>query len=340
MAAVRGSPPKWKVQTVENIKKLISSHPVVALVSFRNVPAQQMQKIRRDFRGKYEIKVVKNTLLERALDALGGDYVKLKEYLGDQIAIIAADENPFKLYKKVEETKIPSPLKPNQISPIDVVVEAGPTPIPPGPMMAELQMAGLPVAIEKGKVVVKTTTTVVKAGEPVKPEVARALERLDVKPIKIGLDVRAVYDSGVILTPDVLAIDTEKVLEDFQNAYQMALNLAVNAAYVTEETAEILIIKAFSDARNLAINAGIFARDVMDDLIAKAHAEMLSLASILPEDAIDDELKSMLSATSAVQVTPSAEEVKEEVKEEEEKEEEEEEEKEEEAIEGLGALFG
>ncbi len=339
MAAVRGSPPKWKVQTVENIKKLISSHPVVALVSFRNVPAQQMQKIRRDFRGKYEIKVVKNTLLERALDALGGDYVKLKEYLGDQIAIIAADENPFKLYKKIEETKIPSPLKPNQISPIDVVVEAGPTPIPPGPMMAELQMAGLPVAIEKGKVVVKATTTVVKAGEPVKPEVARALERLDVKPIKIGLDVRAVYDSGVILTPDVLAIDTEKVLEDFQNAYQMALNLAVNAAYVTEETAEILIIKAFNDARNLAINAGIFAKDIMGDLIAKAHAEMLSLASILPEEAIDDELKSMLSAT-AVQAAPPAEEVKEEVKEEEEKEEEEEEEKEEEAIEGLGALFG
>ncbi len=337
MAAVRGSPPRWKVQAVEDIKNLISSHPVVALVSFRNVPAQQMQKIRRDFRGKYEMKVVKNTLLERALDALGGEYVKLKEFLGDQIAIIAADENPFKLYKKVEETKIPSPLKPNQTSPVDVVVEEGPTPIPPGPMMAELQMAGLPVAIEKGKVVVKTTTTVVKAGEVVKPEVARALERLDVKPIKIGLEIRAVYDSGVILTPDVLAIDAEKVIEDFQNAYQMALNLAVNSAYVTEETAEILIIKAFSDARNLAINAGIFVKEVMDDLIAKAHAEMLALASVLPENAVDDELKNMLS-TSVAQVTPSVEEEKEEEKEEE--EEEEEEEKEEEAIEGLGALFG
>ncbi len=44
-------------------------------------------------------------------------------------------------------------------------------------------------------------------------------------------------DSGVILTPETLAIDTEKVIEDFQRAYQMALNLAVNSAYVTEETA-------------------------------------------------------------------------------------------------------
>ncbi len=237
MAAIRGTPPEYKVRAVEEIKRMLSSKPVVAIVSFRNVPAGQMQKIRREFRGKAEIKVVKNTLLERALDALGGDYVKLKEYLGDQIAIITADENPFRLFRMIEDTKVPSPLKPNQVSPVDVVVNEGPTPIPPGPLMAELQMAGLPVAIEKGKVVVKATTTVVKAGEVVKPEVARALERLDIKPIKIGLDVKAMLDSGVILTPETLAIDTEKVIEDFQRAYQMALNLAVNSAYVTEETA-------------------------------------------------------------------------------------------------------
>lgn len=341
MAAIRGSPPKWKIQTVEELKKLISSHPVVAIVGFRNVPAGQMQKIRRDFKGKAEMKVVKNTLLERALDGLGGDYSKLKEFLGDQIAIIATDENPFKLYKMVEDTKVPSPLKPNQVSPIDVVIEQGPTPIPPGPMMAELQMAGLPVAIEKGKVVVKATTTVVKAGEVVKPEVARALERLDIKPIKIGLDVKAILDSGMILTPDVLAIDTEKVFEDFQNAYQMALNLAVNAAYVTEETAEILIIKAFNDARNLALNAGIFAKGVIEDLLAKAHSEMLALASNLGDEALDEELKSMLSSlVQTVAHAPAEEEKKEEEEEVEEEEEEEEEAKEEEAIEGLGTLFG
>ncbi len=340
MAAIRGTPPDYKVRAVEEIKKMISSKPVVALVSFRNVPAEQMQKIRRDFRGKAEIKVVKNSLLERALDGLGGEYTKLKEFLGDQIAIITANENPFKLFKLIEETKVPSPLKPNQISPVDVVVEQGPTPIPPGPIMGELQMAGLPVAIEKGKVVVKATTTVVKAGEVVKPEVARALERLDIKPIKIGLEVKAMLDSGVVLTPETLAIDTEKVLQDFQSAYQAALNLAVNSAYVTEETAEILIMKAVMDARNLAINAAIFEKGVIEDLIAKAHAEMLSLASNLSDEALDEELKSALSgmAQAAVQATPSVEEKVEEKKEEE--EEEEEEEREEEAIEGLGALFG
>ncbi len=336
MAAVRGSPPKWKVQTVEELRKMFKDYPVVAVVGFRGVPSNQMQRIRRELRGKALIKVVKNTLIEKALEGLDDNYKKLEEFLYDQTALVFTDMNPFKLYKLLEETKEPSPLKPNQVSPVDVVVEKGPTPIAPGPMMAELQNAGIPVAIERGKVVVRETVTVVKAGEVVKPEVARALALLEIKPIKVGLDTRAIYDNGVILTPDVLAIDTEKVKEQFVDAYQKALNLAVNCAYVTEETAEILVMKAVMDARNLAINAGLPVKEVMPEIIAKAYSQALALASLLPEDALDEELKSLISSR---EVEVKREEKKEEEVEEE-REEEKKEEEEESALEGLGALFG
>ncbi len=338
MAAVRGSPKPWKVQAVEEIKKIFTTHPVFALVSFRGVPSGQMQKIRREFRDFATIKVTKNTLLEKAEKALGGDYEKVLEFLGDQVAVVATELNPFKLYKKLEETKVPSPLKPGQVSPVDVVVEKGPTSFPPGPIIGDLQAGGIPAAIEKGKIVIKETVTVVKAGEVVRPEVARALELLEIKPVKVGLDVRMIYENGLIFTPDMLAIDTEKIAEDFANAYRNAINLAVNAAYVTPETAEILIAKAVMDARNLAINAVIFEKDVIEDLILRAHSEMLALASHLSEDAIDDELKSMLS--QSVSAEEKVEKKEGEEKEEKEEKEEEEEEKEEEAIEGLGALFG
>ncbi len=338
MAAVRGSPKPWKVQAVEELKRIFTTYPVFALATFRGVPSGQMQKIRRDFREFAVIKVTKNTLIEKAVKALGGDYEKVLDFLGDQIAVVATNMNPFKLYKKLEETKVPSPLKPGQVSPVDVVVEKGPTSFPPGPVIGDLQAGGIPAAIEKGKIVIKETVTVVRKGEVVRPEVARALELLEIKPVKVGLDVRMVYENGIVFTPDMLAIDTEKIAEDFANAYRNALNLAVNAAYVTPETAEILIAKAVMDARNLAINAAIFEKDVIEDILAKAHMDMLALASHLSEDALDDELKSMLSSVPQT-VETKEEETKEEEKAEEE-EEKEEEESEEEAIEGLGALFG
>ncbi|MEM4496819.1 MAG: 50S ribosomal protein L10, partial [Archaeoglobaceae archaeon] len=72
MAAVRGAPARWKIETVEEIKNLISKKPVLAIVSFRGVPANQMQNIRRNIRNEGTFKVVKNNLLKRALEELGG----------------------------------------------------------------------------------------------------------------------------------------------------------------------------------------------------------------------------------------------------------------------------
>ncbi|MEM2727245.1 MAG: 50S ribosomal protein L10 [Archaeoglobaceae archaeon] len=333
MSAIKGAPPQWKVNQVEELKNVISSHKVLALTNFEKVPASLMQKVKRELKGSAEVRVVKKTLLNIALDSIGGGYEKLKDYAKGQIAIIATNENPFRIYKKLESLKIDSPLKPNQISPIDVVVNEGPTSLAPGPAMAELQMAGIPAAVEKGKVVIKTKATVVKAGDVVKPEVAKALEKLNIKPLKIGLETVAVYD-GVVLTPDLLKIDEEAILKDFQNAYAIAMNLAVNCCYVTKETAEILLIKGFMDAKNLAINVGILEKDVMPDLLMKAHAQMLSLASVLPHDALDDELKALVKREEVKQVEKVEE------KKEEKEEKKEEEKKEDEAIEGLASLFG
>jgi len=340
MAAVKGNIPEWKTRTVEELKNIFNTYPVVGFVSFRDVTANQMQDIRRKFREIGVIKITKNSIIEKALNSMDNKFSKLKDYLGDQIAVIASEMNPFKLYKKLEETKISTPLKPGQISPIDVVIEKGPTSFPPGPIIGDLQAAGLPAAIEKGKVVIKNTVTVIKTGEKVTPEVARGLELLDIKPSKVGLDVRVLYDNGTILTPDVLSIDTSKVFEDFVNAYKNALNLAVNSAYVTPETAEILLIKAHADARNLAINAGIFEKDVVQDIVVKCYSEMLALASHLPSHAIDAELEEKIRGVAQVSIAEEKVEKKVEEEKKEEEKEEEEEEKEEEAIEGLGALFG
>lgn len=334
MSAVRGKVPQWKLQTVDEIKRIFKEYPVVGIVGFRGVPSHQFQSIRREMKNEMLIRVVKNSLLRLALESLGGDYKSLENFIDDQIAIIASNMNPFKLYKKLESTKVPSPLKPNQISPVDVVVEAGPTNFPPGPILGEIQAGGIPAAIERGKIVVKDTVTVVRAGEVVKPEVARALNLLEIKPISIGLETKVIMENGILFTPEDLAIDEAKVFEEFVDAATKALNLAVNSAYVTEETAAILIQKAFVEARNLALNASVYEKEIMGDLLSKAYAEMLSLASRLSEEALDDELKSVISSK------PQVEEAVEMVEEKAEEEKEEEKKEEESALEGLGALFG
>ena len=66
----------------------------------------------------------------------------------------------------MEATKTAAPAKPGDIAPEDILVKAGDTPFKPGPIVGELQKAGIPAAIEGGKIVIKKDKVLVKKGEP------------------------------------------------------------------------------------------------------------------------------------------------------------------------------
>lgn len=336
--------PQWKKDEIANIKGLIQSHKVFGMVGIEGILATKIQKIRRDLKDVAVLKVSKNTLTKRALNELGESIPEMDKYLDRQTALIFTNESPFKLYKVLEQTKTPSPIKGGAIAPADIVVQKGPTSFPPGPILGELQSAGIPASIDAGKVAVKETKVVCKAGEKVPQKLATMLSKLEVYPLIVGLDLRAAYDDGTIYEPELLAIDESQYFSDVIRAAQNAFNLSVNTAYPTSATIGTLLAKAFTESKNLGVNAVVFDSGVMDTLLAKAHVQMTSVASEAADkdaNAVDDELREVLGAAAsaaAASAAAKAPEEKEEVKEEE--EEEEEDTSEEDGMAGLGALFG
>ncbi len=335
--------PQWKKDEVEDIKKLINNYPLFGVVAIGGIPAKQLQKMRKGLQGTAVLKVARNTLIKRAFDESNEDVRKMDEYIDSQTALIFTENNPFKLYKVLEQSKSPSPIKGGAVAPNDIVVEAGPTSFPPGPILGDLQSVGIPAAIDAGKVVVRETKTVAKEGEVVSQKLASMLTRLEIYPVTVGLDLRAVLEAGSVFTPDVLAIDESKYFSDIVLATQQAFNLSVNATYPTKDNITAIISKAASEARNLGINATVYEPDIMGSLLGKAQSEMLSVASAASannEEAVDDELKEALGARATAAATAEVAEAAEAEETVEEKEEESEEESEEDGMAGLGALFG
>jgi len=333
---------KWKETEVNTISQMIKEGVVIGTVSVDGVPSPQFQGMRRDLRGKCSIKMVKNRLLARALEVVKSDkpgIEKLVESIDGQMALITTDTNPFKLFQYMESTKTAAPAKGGEIAPDDVKVEAGDTGFKPGPIVGELQKAGIPAAIEQGKVVIKKDKVMVKAGEPIPAHVAPMLTRLSILPLEVGLNLCLAYEDGTVYDREILDIDVEAFLGDVSSAAGRAFNMAVNIGYVNSLTIPILISKARTEAFNLAINAGVMNSETVPHLISMANSQMMALASQVP-DALDDDLKGMLGSASAQQAAPAQEEAAPAEEKSEEKTEEEEEASEEEAAAGLGALFG
>ena len=272
---------QWKFKEVEELKNIIKSYPSIAIVGIENIPAPQMQKLREKIREIGVLRVSRNRLIKRALEEAGGKIKDLANSISGQTAILATKENPFKLYKFIKESRTKAPAKGGEIAQSDIEVKAGETPFKPGPIVGELQKVGIPAAIEGGKVVIKKDKVLVKAGEKISKEIAQALTRLEIYPIEIGLNLRAVYEDGVIFTPDVLEIDEERFRSELITAIRNAFLLAIERKWATPETINYLISKAYQDALALSVSISYPTKSNIEMLLAKAHAQASSLKSIL-----------------------------------------------------------
>lgn len=327
MAVVEVNPAK--VREVESLTSRMRDAPVVGIVNIQGIPAKQFQAMRRRLRGKVDIRVAKNTLLRIALEQAGAD----KKGLGDlatalegQIALVTTALNPFRLFRELEGTKAPAPAKGGEAAPADIWVREGETPFKPGPVVGDLQKAGIPAAIERGKVVIKKDKMLVKAGDRIPREVATVLTRLEIYPLIVGLDLRSAYEEGQVYARDVLAVDDAALRGQVSDAIRHALNLSVFVAYPTTFTLPLLLSTAYRKALSLAVNAGIPTKEAVKFLLAKAQAQALAIAARAP-DAVDEATRTL----SAGPAPPPAEKKGEKG---------EKEASEEDAAAGLGALFG
>jgi len=313
MSDVQAHVAPWKKREVAELVALLKSSNVIGLANVDGIPASQMQQMRGKLRADAQIKISKNTLLHLALaeaNASVPGLEGLKENVDGSTAIITTTLSPFRLYRTLEASKTKAPIRAGQKAPEAIKVPKGDTPFKPGPVVGDLQKVGIPAAIDAGKVVIKADKVVLEAGQSPSQDLAAMLNRLEIFPMTVGMDLKAVYEDGTIYGRDTLSVDN---VSRIQFGHASAINLAVFAAYPTKGTIELLL--------------------------AKGHRALLGVGNKLSDDAMDDELKDMLAgAAAAAAAAPAAS--SDDAEEAAAEEEEDEGASEEEAMGGLGALFG
>ncbi len=330
--------PVWKEEEVSRIKSDVETHDVVAVVSIQGIPARQFQAMRAELKDVAKIQVARNTLIHRALEQSGESTLKLFENVEGQTALIFTNLNPFKIFKLLESSRTPAPAKAGEKAPRDIIVDKGPTSFRPGPIVGDLQNAGIPAAIEKGKIVIRETKTVAKTGEPISARLADVLQRLEIYPMEVGLYLRAAYDGEVIYTSEDLQIDEQAYFNQFVSAISSAFNLSINVEYPTSQTVVTLLQKGSFEGMNLALEAEIFEPEALKILLLRANNVAMWLANALPKDALDDDLVALKGISTIIPQSVKTEQAEEETQTQEEEETSETKDAES-GMAGLGALF-
>ena len=142
---------RYKKEIVQDFSKLMQEYPIIGVANLTNMPAAQLQKMRKSLRGRVLIRMTKVRLLKHAFaQSKSKGIEQLEPYLKGMPTLLFTKENPFRLYKVLQDSKSAAPAKPGQKAPKNLVIPAGPTPFAPGPVISELGKVGLKIWSSSG----------------------------------------------------------------------------------------------------------------------------------------------------------------------------------------------
>jgi large subunit ribosomal protein L10 len=273
-----------KIAAVEEITEIIDRYKGIGIVGLQKVRASQLQEFKRNLADNVHMRVIKNTLMKMAVENCKDkpELKHLDEHLTGSNVFLFTDVNPFKLALILEKGKVRMTAKAGDVASSDVVVPAGNTGQPPGPIISQLNAVGLPTRIESGSVWINKDMLVARKGDTISEQLASVLSKLGIKAVEAGLKIKVMYDDGLIITQEQLKIDISDTTRNIERACSDALALSLSIAYSTSETTVMLLQIGHRRAYALSINAAVPTKETIADLLRKANAEMLSLSSRLP----------------------------------------------------------
>ena len=266
---------KEKIAYVEKLKKEADGYKLVALMPMEGLPDRLFQKVRNQLKPKAKVIVARKNLLLKIVD--NEKFKPIHDKITGNIALILSNEDPFEIDAIIKSNRLKLGAKPNQVAPAAIEIGAGETAIPPGQAVTELKMAGIDVKIDKGKVVIAKSKTLVEKGQKINKAVAKALKTLDITPFEASAKLAVAVSGKLVFTSDVFDINAAWSTKNISIAFNQANALTLEAGYVTQYNVERLVKKAYIGAMGVGLKAKVYEPGIVDKLLAEAVSQALAL---------------------------------------------------------------
>ena len=275
--------PQKKQLMYQELQELPRKYNVIALSKMNKVRATQLMTLRKKFHGQIIIKIIKNKIAQRAFEKLNNisGIEDLSKELEGQCALMFTNLSPFKLNLIFSENKVFLPAKGGDLAPKDIIIPAGNTGIPPGPVLSEFKESKVQTKIDQGSIAVTKDTVVAKSGEVISQKLASLISKLDIKPIEAGVLVSYAISEGLQFREKDLQLDVKEYVTDLQQSYISSLNLAIELLYFAPETISSIISLAYQKSLSVASKAGYVSKDTAEIILNTAQANAHSLSDAL-----------------------------------------------------------
>jgi len=264
---------EWKKEAVVQLQDLLKRYPVIAAAELAKVRSSQIHELRKRMREKVTMLVTKNNLLRKSVELSDFKDEKLGQFVKDlegSNILLFSELNPYSLIILLDKSKVRVPAKAGDIATGEIMISAGNTGLPPGPVISEFGEIKVQTRIEGGSIWIAKDSVVAEKGDLITPKMASVLSKLGLKPMEAGLNLVMAFDHGTILHSDDLILDLPSYRREFAEALNNAFSLSIEAGYVTEENAPRILVKGMREALALAGESGFVEEGSVEYVLKKA----------------------------------------------------------------------
>lgn len=215
-----------KEKKAEELQKKIKEYKTIGIVEMLGYPSESFERLKKVFRGKAEFVYANKVVIYNALNKLN---LPLKDKIAEvrMPVLILSNEDPFELSSEAMKNSSFAKLKPGETVEKDIILPAGPTPFPPGPMLSQFSSIGVKTKNEGGKISIVSDSIVSKKGEKINEKIASILSSMDIKPKELVLSIVYAFDGKNVFNKKLLYTRKETYIEEIIKTFNAGLKISL-----------------------------------------------------------------------------------------------------------------
>jgi len=266
-----------KSKKSEELLGILGRHGTIALVDTYRVKTALLNRLRDIYRGEVLFKYVKNSTLSFSAKMAKNEKLLtfIEKYGRGTVLLVLSNKEPYELQQSFGKNSIELNLKSGDVVNSDVSVPAGNTGLPPGPIISELNAVGILTKIESGSVWVTKDVIVAKVGDHVSPQLASALSKLNIKPVRAFLRIAGALVDNIIVSGELLETTSEELQKTVLSAVNDSAFLSASIGYTTPENLPALISRANVATLILALAVSFPTPQSISSILVDAKTESM-----------------------------------------------------------------
>jgi len=236
----------------EKIDGLLKEYSSLLIVHADNVSSRQMQDIRISLRGRAVLLFGKNTMMRRAINATGGDWLKLLPKVVGNIGFLFSHEDLGSMRDVVNENRVGAPARAGAIAPCAVTIPAQNTGLDPS-QTAVFQSCNIPTKIAKGTIEITNDVEVIQPGDKVGQTEAMLLQKLGIRPFTYGLEIVGCFADGGLFDVAVLDMTDEMLINIFMAGVGNVTRVSLAANFPTKLSVPHSFLKSYQNVLAVAL---------------------------------------------------------------------------------------